>query len=287
MKTPICDFIQKYSKSNALRLHMPGHKGCDFLGLERLDVTEFDGADSLFSPSGIIKESEKNASVIFDAHTFYSTEGSSLSIRAMLFLCYKYAISQGKKPLVLAGRNAHKSFLSAVSLLGLEVDWLFGGESYLSCNITANDLEDYLINSTDMPFALYITTPDYLGNCVDVKAIANVCKKYGVLLLVDEAHGAHFTFHKELPPTAMESGASMCTQSFHKTLPALTQSAVLHTSNCEMADRANAAIRIFQSSSPSYLLMASMDSAEYNMKKYGEKRIGSLIKIIKRGICEA
>ena len=113
MKTPIVDFLNGFVNSNPTRLHMPGHKGK--LGYER-DITEVSGADSLYHADGIILESEKNAGELFGAHTFYSTEGSSLCIRAMLLLCVRYAARQGKKPLIFAGRNAHKTFLSAAAL---------------------------------------------------------------------------------------------------------------------------------------------------------------------------
>ena len=125
MKTPICDFVQKYQQSGAERLHMPGHKGQSYLGYEPFDLTEIDGADSLFSANGIIAESEQNASTLFGAHTFYSTEGSSLAIKAMLLLVARHAKSKGQKPLVLAGRNAHKAFVSGVALVDVDVEWIF------------------------------------------------------------------------------------------------------------------------------------------------------------------
>ncbi|MBO5122976.1 MAG: amino acid decarboxylase, partial [Oscillospiraceae bacterium] len=110
MTTPICDFARRYAERHALRLHMPGHKGCGFLGVEQWDITEIDGADSLYEAAGIIRESEDNASALFGAPTFYSTEGSSQCIRAMLYLVALHAKKQGKRPRILAGRNAHKTF---------------------------------------------------------------------------------------------------------------------------------------------------------------------------------
>ena len=112
MKTPICDFIENYKNSDTVRAHMPGHKGRGLLGFEGLDITEIPGADSLYEANGIIYESEQNASGLFGVHTFYSTEGSSLCIRAMLHLC---TIAK-EKPLIFAARNAHRSFLSAAAL---------------------------------------------------------------------------------------------------------------------------------------------------------------------------
>ena len=110
-KTPINDFIVKYANNSPCRLHMPGHKGKSLTGFERFDLTEIDGADSLYHADGIINESEKIASGIFGSRAFFSTEGSSLSIRAMIYLAHKYSIKLGKSNVILAGRNAHKSFI--------------------------------------------------------------------------------------------------------------------------------------------------------------------------------
>ncbi|MBQ9131055.1 MAG: amino acid decarboxylase, partial [Clostridia bacterium] len=119
MITPICDFVQRYAQSRALRLHMPGHKGSPLLGMEALDITEINGADSLYEAQGIIRESEENASRLFDSPTFYSTEGSSQCIRAMLYLILLHAKATGKRPRVAAGRNSHKTFLSGIALLDM------------------------------------------------------------------------------------------------------------------------------------------------------------------------
>ena len=142
MNTPICDFVRRYAESGALRLHMPGHKGFGTLGVEHLDITEIDGADSLYEASGIIRESEQNASALFGCDTYYSTEGSSLCIRAMLYLAVLHAQSRRRKPLIATGRNAHKTFLSAAALLDFDVMWLYPhqDESYLSCRPKAEEL---------------------------------------------------------------------------------------------------------------------------------------------------
>lgn len=262
MDTPIRDFVNKYIESDAVRAHMPGHKGKSFIGLESLDLTEIDGADDLFNADGIIAESEKNASEIFGADTFYSTEGSTLSIKAMLFLATKYAINKGIKPVILAGRNAHKSFLNAAALIGFDIEWILPKDcSYLSCNITANDLLPILSNPKTKPVAVYITAPDYLGNTVDIKALADVCKTYGVLLLVDNAHGAYLKF---LTPSIhpIDLGATACCDSAHKTLPALTGGGYLHISKDApefFKDNAKNAMALFGSTSPSYLILQSLD----------------------------
>ena len=188
MKTPICAFLQKYASDDNLRLHMPGHKGIG--EVERFDLTEIEGADSLYEASGIIKESEQIASSLFGSYTLYSTEGSSLAIRAMLYLAMLSGKS-GTRPVVLAGRNAHKVFVSAAALLDFDVEWLVGGESYLESRITPEAVDKTIATMQNPPVAVYITSPDYLGNTADISGIARVCKKHGVLLLVDNAHGAY------------------------------------------------------------------------------------------------
>ena len=264
MTTPICDFVNRYAESDALRLHMPGHKGAPLLGCECRDITEIAGADSLFEASGIILESEQNASALFGAATFYSTEGSSLCIRAMLHLIVKKSAKRGEKMLIFAGRNAHKAFLSAAALLDLDVEWIYPNDnaSYLSCPIDAVSLDAMLKNAARKPAAVYLTSPDYLGNRADVAAIAAVCHANGVYLLVDNAHGAYLKF---LPQSQhpIDLGADLCCDSAHKTLPALTGGAYLHiakhVSGLFAAD-ARKALALFGSTSPSYLILQSLDA---------------------------
>ena len=127
MKTPICDFVERYAREGKTRLHMPGHKGVPFLGIEDKDITEIDGADVLYSADGIIAESQGYATGLFGSgKTLYSTEGSSLCIRAMVYLAALCAKGQGKRPLILAARNAHKTFISAVALADADVEWIYG-----------------------------------------------------------------------------------------------------------------------------------------------------------------
>ena len=129
MNTPICDFVKKYAQSDSLRMHMPGHKGKAFIGAEPLDITEIQGADVLYSASGIIKESEENAARLFGTvKTVYSTEGCSLAIRAMLYLALLYAAECKRKPIIAAGRNAHKVFVTTCALLDFETVWLYPQE---------------------------------------------------------------------------------------------------------------------------------------------------------------
>lgn len=283
MKTPICYFVNGYKNSDKMRLHMPGHKGAEFLGMEADDITEIDGADVLYNAKGIIKESEENAAKLFDtAKTLYSAEGSSLSIRAMLYLAMLRAKENGKKPIIAAARNAHKVFMTAAALLDFEIAWIFpeNGENIISCEITAEYLEAFLSGMSELPCAVYITSPDYLGSIADIKGLSAVCKKHGVLLLVDNAHGAYLNFLPENShPIAL--GADICCDSAHKTLPVLTGGAYLHISKnapemlCENAENA---MSLFASTSPSYLILQSLDAANAYLENGYRERLADYIK---------
>ena len=276
MKTPIYDFVKAYLDLRPARFHMPGHKGRGPLGCEELDLTEIPGADSLYEASGIIAESEANASRLFGCPTFYSTEGSSHCIRAMLLLASQFchserseesvptvsddgsgdegeriatasvrtglAMTESKRFRVLAARNVHKSFLSAAALLDLDVAWLpvKADGSYLSADPTPETLDAALAETGAR--AVYLTCPDYLGFLPDLRPLARVCHARGALLLVDNAHGAYLRF---LPESRhpMDLGADLCCDSAHKTLPVLTGGAYLHVKATGDGEREAAGFR--------------------------------------------
>ena len=278
MKTPICDFVNNYGMKDTARLHMPGHKGVSFLGCEKMDITEIRGADELYDAEGIIAESERNAESLFGfGKTIYGTEGSSQCIRTMLFLALQGSERRGERPVVLAARNAHKAFLYSCALMDLDVEWLMPAEgegSLCTCPITAEQIAAKLSEMEQKPFAVYITAPDYLGYSPDVKAIAAICKEAATPLLVDNAHGAYLKF---LQPSQhpIDLGAAMSCDSAHKTLPVLTGGAYLHFSE-EWAEKVGAqakkAMEIFGSTSPSYLIMQSLDRCNaYLADGYSEK----------------
>lgn len=260
MKTPIVSFLKSYQEKSPVRMHMPGHKGAGILGFEGMDLTEIYGADELFEAEGIIKESEQNASSLFGCPTYYSTQGSTLCIQTMCTILCQDAKSKGKKPKILAGRNAHRSFIHAAALLDFEIEWLYGNSDYLSCKIHAEDLEKAIIES--LPTAVYLTNPDYLGNLLDIQSLASVCKKHNVLLAIDNAHGAYLRFlEPSLHP--IDLGADLCCDSAHKTLPVLTGGAYLHLSdslNQVWKNDVKHFMEYFSSTSPSYLIMASLDA---------------------------
>lgn len=287
MNTPIYDFVSKYAKSDAVRFHMPGHKGEEYLGCEARDITEIKGADELYDAEGIIAESEKNATGLFGAGcTVFSTEGSSQCIRAMLHLVTMKR-KPDKRPVVVAARNAHKAFLYAAVLLDLEVVWLWPEEteSLCSCQVSAEALERTLAelrtsDDTREVAAVYITSPDYLGGTAPIAALAEVCHSYGTVLAVDNAHGAYLHF-LETPCHPMDLGADICCDSAHKTLPVLTGGAYLHIGKHApegFAENAKQAMELFGSTSPSYLILQSLDLCNRYLAKEYKVQLAEMVK---------
>ena len=269
MTTPIVDFVRSYAKSGTSRLHMPGHKGQKLLGFEDADITEIKGADELYEAEGIIAESEANATKLFGtAHTYYSTEGSSQCIRAMLCLALQ-AAPAGQRPVLLAARNAHKALLYAAALLDFDIEWLWpapeAAGALCSCPVTAGQLEqalERLSGQRRTPFGVYVTSPDYLGGMQDIAALSKVCDAHGAPLLVDNAHGAYLNFLVGGSKHPMALGAAMCCDSGHKTLPVLTGGAYLHLGlKAPVQDETAVrnALALFGSTSPSYLILQSLD----------------------------
>ena len=294
MTTPIVDFVKKYAEKKGTRFHMPGHKGKYFLGCESWDITEIGGADSLYEATGIIAESEANATEIFGSGcTLFSTEGSSQCIRAMLYLMMLHRRKEdvaGKRPVIAAARNVHKAFIYAAAALDFDVIWLWPEEkvtSICSCVISPKQVEEVL-NANEEIVGVYLTSPDYLGVQADVSGIAEVCHKKNVVLAVDNAHGAYLKF---LEPSChpLDLGADICCDSAHKTLPVLTGGAYLHIGKNApeiFVKQAKHALGFFGSTSPSYLIMSSLDLCNrYLAEKYG-KELQEILKV-RQNCCQA
>ncbi len=245
MKTPIHDFLVKYAESGNVRAHMPGGKGIEY----PLDITEINGADVLYESCGIIRESECNTAGLFGAaETCYSCGGATLSIQAMLAA----AVSLIGKKKIAAGRYSHKSLINSAVLLGLNVKWIYP-DTFLGADIKPEDVERAIDGDTA---AVFVNSVDYLGGQSDIAAISEVCKKHGVLLLADNAHGAYKVFTGDHP---LSLGADMTADSAHKTLPAITGTAYLHLADSAYLSAAKSAMSLFGSSSPSYLMLDSLD----------------------------
>lgn len=270
---------------------MPGHKGKILLGLEKYDLTEINGADVLYDANGIIAESENNLSTLFNTQkSLFSTQGSSLCISAMLYLVSVYAKSMRNEPLVLAYRNVHKSFISGVALLDLNVEFIYPNDcDLISCDIELEKLEKLI--KEKKPTALYVTSPDYLGKCLNIGAIAKLCHENGTLLVCDNAHGA---YRKFLEPSLhpMDLGADLCCDSAHKTLPVLTGGAYLHVSKTApklLANSAKSALSLFASTSPSYLTLSSLDLVNKHLESNFPKKLkkcADKISVIKKKLVD-
>lgn len=271
MQTPIYDFLVEYTKKDTLRLHMPSHKGL----INPHDITEINGADSLFESSGIIYESEKNTSKLYHTKaTYYSTAGSTLSIQSMLYIIKK----DNRK--LYAIRNVHRSFLNACVLLDISVNWIYPNyeNTIISGTVDLQSLEDILSKDTSRK-ALYITSPDYYGMVADIQSIAKICHKNNTVLLVDNAHGTILNFlEKNIHPIHL--GADMCSDSPHKTLPVLTGGGYLHINRKEYVPLGKSAMSTFGSTSPSYLIMESLDLCNLYIEKHLQEDLQRVISSI-------
>ena len=276
--TPLKRALDEYIRQDYARLHMPGHKGASISPLGKLmayDVTEVEGTDSLFEDDGPLKELEEIFTRLYDTKgTVMSAGGSTLCIQAMLRMVAK------KEGRILAGRNIHAAAVNAMALLGLEPVWVYPNrkqEERLIGEISPDEIRSVLEKekqegTLDSLCAVYVTSPDYFGVMSDIRSIAQIAHEYGLPLLVDNAHGAHLHFLKE-EYHPMQLGADFCCDSLHKTMPALTGAALLHTSDAKYCPQMKGAMTVFGSTSPNYLIMLSMDSTAAFLMQDGAERI--------------
>ena len=247
-----------YSQSDVYPFHMPGHKrqvGNPFLqefpNPYAIDITEIDGFDNLHHAEGIIRESMDRAAKMYGAdRSYYLVNGSSCGILSAV--CGK----------ILMSRNCHKAAYHGVFLNRLRVEYIYPQiieEFGIQGGLVPEDVEQVLKTDHDIQ-AVLVVSPTYDGIVSDVEKIVEICHGYGIPLIVDEAHGAHFRYHKGFPVSALDLGADVVIQSLHKTLPAFTQTSILHVKG-DLVDRERLEhyLQIFQSSSPSYLFMAGME----------------------------
>ena len=241
-------FLRKYAKEDFLRLFMPGHQGkCLYLNKNispLLDLTEIKGADNLFFPDGIIKKLEDLISNLFCSDCYISTGGSTSLIQTILWLF--------KEKEFIVQRGAHYSFFNAAGIFSIE-PIIIGDYRFVSIL----EIENALLK-TKKGAVLFLTSPNYYGEILDIIEIKKICEKFGAILIVDSAHGAHLRFLKE-NKNPIFLGADVCCCSFHKTLPALTGSAVLQIrKGLFKREVVKKAMALFLTSSPSYLIMDSI-----------------------------
>ena len=241
---------------------MPGHKGNNdtgFLkGVLKYDITEIDGMDNLHDARGVILESEKYAASLYGSEvTHFITGGSTAGILSAI----SGVTDTGDE--ILIGRNCHRSVYNSVEINRLKCRYLYPGyiEDYDICTrITSEDVEEALKEYPDVR-AVVITSPTYEGICSDIGSISDITHRHGKILIVDAAHGAHFGFSTGFPVSAVKQGADIVIHSVHKTLPSPTQTALIHINgNLVKREAVERMLKIYQSSSPSYLLMAGIDN---------------------------
>jgi lysine decarboxylase len=282
---PIIEGLKKYADEGNIRLHMPGHKGNSILLdlaklIPEIDVTEIEGTDNLHNPSSIILESEKLSAKTFKGKaTFYSVNGTTAGIYSAIMASTK----PGDK--ILIQRNSHKSVYNAAILGRLKPVYIYPNyrdEDKVPTGINPEDIDKFLANDNDIK-AVVITYPSYYGICSNIKGISDVVHKYNKILIVDEAHGSHLVFSDKLPISALEAGADIVIQSTHKTLPAFTQSSMIHVgTNRVDIEKLKTMLSVHQTTSPSYILMASLDFARAYMEREGKYKLNSLIDRIKK-----
>ncbi|MGF2039554.1 MAG: aminotransferase class I/II-fold pyridoxal phosphate-dependent enzyme [Nostoc sp. CmiVER01] len=278
-------------KANAARFHAPfytpGHKQgegisqplADLFGkaVFRADLTELADLDNLFAPQGVIQEAQQLASEAFGAsQTWFLVNGSTCGIEAAILA----TCGTGDK--IILPRNVHSSAIAGLILSGAIP--IFLNPEYdpvldIAHSITPNAVESALQQHPDAKAVLTVY-PTYYGVCGNLSAIANITHQYNIPLLVDEAHGAHFAFHPELPTPALAAGADLTVQSIHKVLGAMTQASMLHIQGNRIdGDRISKALQLLQSTSPSYLLLASLDAARQQMALHGKMLMSRTLKL--------
>lgn len=278
----LLDELLKFSKKDAVRAHMPGHNGGAGLSSKlrhnafRIDVTEFDGTDNLQNPQGILRAAQERAAKAFGAkRTFFLVNGSTVGIQAAVLA----ATTPGSK--LIVDRCCHKSVIAAMILAGVEPVFIepdFASAFGIYGAVQPLSVMDAMHDNPDAA-GVVITSPNYYGVCADIERLAQHIHSAGMFLLVDEAHGAHFAFSDDLPKPALKQGADMVVQSAHKMLPALGQTALLHIGDSDFVSggRVGKFVNILQTSSPSYMLLASLDEAIHGMRS---DKSGSLNKLI-------
>ena len=269
MKKSILNQLGEIVNNNLVSFHVPGHKLgkiYDRLGysnilesLYKMDTTEILGTDNLHSPEGIIKESQERAARVFNSkNTYYLVNGSTCGIQAAIMsVC-------NPKDKIIVNRDCHQSVINTLILGDIEPAYIYpqiDNKTNILMGIKIEDAIDTIDKNLDAK-AILLTYPTYYGKVYDLKTICNYAHSKGMMVIVDEAHGAHLGLSDKLPMTALEQGVDIVVQSTHKTLPSFTQSSMIHI----QGERVNQEIltsilRMIESSSPSYMLMSSLELA--------------------------
>lgn len=275
-KRPLVEALEKFHTQKSVSFHVPGHKNGLLSNLPNViketmqyDLTELSGLDDYHHPEEAIKEAEQLLSATYETQkSFFLVNGTTVGNLAMIYATCQF----GEQ--IIVQRNAHKSIFHAIELIGAEPifvtpEWDERSKTaaYVSLEVINNAIQQY-----PMAKAVILTYPSYYGVASsNLKDIIDVCHMNNIPVLVDEAHGAHFHANKGFPKSALMCGADVVVQSAHKTLPALTMGSFLHfNSELVKVDSINKYLRMLQSSSPSYLLLASLDDARSYVERYNE-----------------
>lgn len=276
MKQRLYEMLEEYGERNIVPMHMPGHKRNPAFVMKNpyaLDVTEVTGMDNLHRPEGVIRRLMERVSGLYGSEqSYFLVNGSTGGILSAIAACCRH----GDR--IIAARNCHASVYRAIRLLELRPVYIYpeceGGAMErldIAGAIPEQALEEALKNNRDVSCVI-VTSPTYEGIVSDIRAAAALTRRFGVPLIVDEAHGAHFNWHPSFPETALEQGADLVVESLHKTLPALTQTGVLHARFDRVSrKKLEWCLQTFQSSSPSYVLMAGIDRCFAYIEKEGGK----------------
>lgn len=277
MKTPIINKLKDYKDRGALSFHTPGHKNRineEFASLmAHIDATELRDTDSIFNPKGIIKDSQEEIARAYGAaYSFLNVSGSTTGNYIALAGLTK------PKDKVLIQRNSHKSVHNALILNDLDPVYLrtnFDRDFGFATSIKEGALEEAFMENPDIKLVL-ITSPNYYGLVQDIEAIADLVHSHGAKLIVDEAHGAHLAFLRSGPKSALHLGADLVINSTHKNLPSLTQTSLIHLANKAYLDDIRQAYNIYITTSPSFILMASIEDGVAYMEKEGGQALDLL-----------
>lgn len=278
-KRSLAERLALYGQSDYYPLHMPGHKRRLFGQMPeemiRMDITEIEGFDNLHQAEGIIRDAQDRAAALYGAEeSFFLVNGSTCGILSAV----SAAVPEGGH--ILMARNCHKSAYHACYLRNLTVSYIYPGvnEAFGFCEaVTVRDVEEALERTPEVD-AVLIVSPTYEGRIAEVDLIAGMLHRRGIPLIVDEAHGAHLGFAQGWEDNSCRKGADLVIHSIHKTMPALTQTALLHVNgNLIDRERLKRFLHIYQSSSPSYVLMASIENALWQVEHHGVEMFGEFI----------
>lgn len=284
--TPLFDALKKFIDKKVTRFHVPGHKGgrgipelTEYIGdrAMQMDVNGMYDLDYLNNPSGVILEAERLYADAYNAHNvFFLVNGTTSGVQAMIMSSCR----PGDK--IILPRNAHKSAISGMVLSGAIPVYIqpeINRELGIAMGVTVESVKKAINDHPDAK-VLFLVNPNYYGITSDIKSIIRLAHAHGILVLVDEAHGAHMHFHDAFPLTAMEAGADMCSASIHKTAGSLTQSSVLMLGKCAVSpEHVRKVINLTCTSSASYLLMCSLDIARKQLAVNGYDMLENTLKL--------